>query len=455
VVKKGKRVVDEKRVLRLNKKKEMDGPVLYWMSRDQRVSDNWALLYAQELAKKSKQSFGVVFCLVPGFLGATLRQYDFMLKGLQEVEAGLKKYNIPFFLLFGDPGTQIPKFAKKIKAGVVVTDFDSLKIKQKWQKKVARSLNVALLQVDAHNVVPCFVASPKQEYAARTIRPKIKKQLKQFLTPFGRVTKQKQKFPIAVPKINWSSTYKKIKVDKTVAPVTWAKPGEKAAQRMLRSFVSRRLKGYAQNRNDPNLNGQSNLSPYLHFGQIAAQRVALTILKSKAGSKKDRDSFLEELIIRKELSDNFCFYNRQYDSAKGFPNWALKTLKKHARDKRPYLYTRARLEKANTHDDLWNAAQIQMMEIGKMHGFLRMYWAKKILEWTKNYETALKIAIYLNDKYELDGRDPNGYVGIAWSIGGVHDRPWGERAIFGLVRTMTYEGCKKKFDVKKFVNKFN
>jgi len=446
-------MVDERRVRALNKKKEGDGPVVYWMSRDQRVADNWALLYAQQLAKEKKQPLAVVFCVVPKFLGATLRQYDFMFKGLQEVEKNLKKQKIPFFLLFGDPGVEVARFAKKSKAGAVVTDFDPLKIKQRWSKKVASALSVCVRQVDAHNIVPCFVASDKQEYAARTIRPKIHKKLKEFLKPFGRVAKQTQKFPVAAKKINWSAAYKKIKVDKTVEPIDWCKPGQAAAKRMLRSFLAKRLKGYDKQRNDPNVNGQSNLSPYLHFGQIAAQTVALAVVKSKAGSTKDRAAFLEELIVRKELSDNFCFYNKNYDSPACFPNWALKTLKKHARDKRPYLYTRSQLEKAKTHDDLWNAAQIQMMQKGKMHGFLRMYWAKKILEWTKDFKTAQKVAIYLNDKYEIDGRDPNGYVGIAWSIGGVHDRPWGERAVFGLVRTMTYDGAKRKFDVATFAQK--
>jgi len=377
-----------------------------------------------------------------------------MLKGLQEVERSLKKYKIPFFLLFGDPGIEIGKFAKRFKVGAVVTDFDPLKIKMRWQKKVATSLAIPVLQVDTHNVVPCFVASDKQEYAARTIRPKIKRHLKDFLTSFGRVTKQTIKWSTAAKKINWSSVYKKIKIDKTVEPISWCKPGEAAAKRMLRSFITKRLDGYAESRNDPNKNSLSNLSPYLHFGQISAQQIALQILKTKKGTRKDRDAFLEELIVRKELSDNFCFYNKQYDSPTGFPNWALKTLKKHARDKRAYLYTRSKLEDAKTHDDLWNAAQMQMVVTGKMHGFLRMYWAKKILEWTKNFKTAHKIAVYLNDKYEVDGRDPNGFVGIAWSIGGLHDRPWGERPIFGLIRTMTYEGCKRKFDVAMFVKKF-
>ena len=191
-------------------------------------------------------------------------------------------------------------------------------------------------------------------------------------------------------------------------------------------------------RNDPLKNGQSGLSPYLHFGQIAAQRVALEVMGS-AGPTDARKAFLEELIVRRELSDNFCFYNPRYDRVDGFPAWARATLDRHRRDPRDYLYTPEQFEQARTHDDLWNAAQREMVRTGKMHGYLRMYWAKKILEWTPSPEEALKIAITLNDRYELDGRDPNGYAGIAWSLGGVHDRPWGERKVFGMIRYMSYQ----------------
>ena len=201
-------------------------------------------------------------------------------------------------------------------------------------------------------------------------------------------------------------------------------------------------------RNNPNLDGQSNLSPYLHFGQIAASRVALEVIKSM----KDAGAFLEELIVRRELSDNFCYYNQNYDNLQGFPAWARSTLEEHSRDRREYLYTVEELERGSTHDDLWNAAQLEMVQRGKMHGYMRMYWAKKILEWTESPAEALRAAIYLNDRYELDGRDPNGYVGAAWSIGGVHDRAWKERAIYGKVRYMSYNGSKRKFDVPGYIN---
>jgi deoxyribodipyrimidine photo-lyase len=197
----------------------------------------------------------------------------------------------------------------------------------------------------------------------------------------------------------------------------------------------------------------SNLSPYLHFGQISAQRIALETYKRKHNIET-KDAFLEELIVRRELSDNFCFYNKNYDSFDGFPEWAKKTLNEHRKDKREFTYNLEQFEKAKTHDDLWNAAQIEMVKTGKMHGYMRMYWAKKILEWTETPEEALEFSIYLNDKYELDGRDPNGYTGCAWSIGGVHDRAWTERPVFGKIRYMNYNGAKRKFDVKRYIQKY-
>ncbi|MEI7983929.1 MAG: deoxyribodipyrimidine photolyase, partial [Bacteroidota bacterium] len=230
----------------------------------------------------------------------------------------------------------------------------------------------------------------------------------------------------------------------------WISPGEHAATLASAGFIADGLDRYAENRNYPDLKGQSDLSPYLHFGQISSHRLALDL--SNAGlNHESKQAFLEELIVRRELSDNFCYYNAHYDTVDGFPSWAKLTLKKHRDDPRDFIYSTEQFENAETHDDLWNSAQRQMVRTGKMHGFLRMYWAKKILEWTAEPEVAMAIAIYLNDKYEFDGRDPNGYAGIAWSIGGVHDRPWGERRVFGMIRYMNYQGCKRKFDVGKYI----
>jgi len=221
--------------------------------------------------------------------------------------------------------------------------------------------------------------------------------------------------------------------------------------KQLGNFLEHKLDGYERDRNDPNKDGQSGFSPYLHFGQISAQRIALEVLKSM----KDAGAFLEELIVRKELSDNFCNYNQHYDDMQGFPAWAKTSLSEHEKDRREYLYTLQELERARTHDDLWNAAQQEMLQTGKMHGYMRMYWAKKILEWTESPAAAQAAAIHQNDRYELDGRDPSGYTGIAWSLGGVHDRAWKERAIFGKVRYMNYNGAKSKFDVKAYISKWS
>ncbi|MDP4176027.1 MAG: deoxyribodipyrimidine photolyase, partial [Bacteroidota bacterium] len=230
------------------------------------------------------------------------------------------------------------------------------------------------------------------------------------------------------------------------------KPGEDAALQVLSSFLEKGLSLFKDKRNDPNCSSaQSNLSPYLHLGHISAQRVALNADRYSQFDLPSVEAFLEELIVRKELSDNFCFYNPSYDSFDGFPQWAKNSLNAHRLDKREFIYNISELENAATHDRLWNASQTEMVRSGKMHGYMRMYWAKKILEWTASPEEALAAAIYLNNKYELDGRDPNGYTGIAWSIGGLHDRAWGERKIFGKIRYMSYNGCRQKFDIESYI----
>jgi deoxyribodipyrimidine photo-lyase len=242
--------------------------------------------------------------------------------------------------------------------------------------------------------------------------------------------------------------------DESVKPISWLLPGYKFGMRNLDSFAANGLVGYSEKRNNPLAKGQSNLSPYIHYGQISAQRIAIEVSKAVA-PQHDKSAFLEELIIRRELSDNFCFYNPNYDSTTGFHTWAIETHRIHAKDERAFLYSKDQLEQAKTHDPLWNAAQNEMVNTGKMHGYMRMYWAKKILEWTKTPEQAMEIAVFLNDKYSLDGRDPNGYAGIAWSIGGTHDRAWVERPIFGKIRYMNYNGCKRKFDVNGYIERFS
>lgn len=440
--------VDSRRLIQLNNHEyNPTGPVIYWMSRDQRVHGNWALLYAQELALENNLSLSVVFSLSPKFLDATLRQYDFMLKGLEEVEEELKNYNISFHLLIGEPSDEVEKFSKKHAVSAIITDFSPLRIGRKWREKIATSVNIPVVEVDAHNIVPCFYASNKQEFGAYTIRPKINKILNEFLTDYPSV--KKNTFTIKNDhKIDWKNILNHLSINTEVKPVEWVKPGYKNALKSLNHFLNK-IDKFEAERNNPNSDATSNLSPFLHFGQISSQEVILKAIEKVPHEKLT--SFLEEIIIRKELADNFCYFNTNYDNTEGFHDWAKKSLKEHLHDKRDYIYTKHEFEKAKTHDSLWNAAQIEMVTKGKMHGYMRMYWAKKILEWTESPEKAMEIAIYLNDKYELDGRDPNGYTGISWSIGGTHDRAWFERPVFGKIRYMNDKGCKKKFDTKKYI----
>jgi deoxyribodipyrimidine photo-lyase len=427
------------------------GPVVYWMSRDQRAADNWALLYAQDLALRRQVPLVVAFCLVPAFLGATQRQYRFMLGGLRQVEVDLAAAGIRFQLLLGAPEEELARLVAALDAGELVVDFDPLRIKRAWRSQVSAQVGIPVYEVDAHNVVPCWVASPKQEYGAYTIRPKIQRLLHEFLEPFPPL--DRHPFPAADSgSTNWDAAEATLRVDRSVGEVTWLRPGEAAAREMLQLFLRSKLADYDAHRNDPTYDAQSNLSPYLHFGQVSAQRVAL---EAQAWPEHEaaRGSFLEELIVRRELADNYCLYNAEYDSFAGFPSWAQETLNAHRNDPRPYLYSVEALECGKTHDELWNAAQMEMVRRGKMHGYMRMYWAKKILEWSASPEEAVEFAIYLNDRYELDGRDPNGYTGVAWSIGGVHDRPWAERQICGKIRYMSYNGARRKFDVQAYVQR--
>lgn len=410
-----------------------------------------------------------VYNLEPGFSGAELRQHDFKVRGLKLLAKDLEKLGIPMFVEVGDrPHRRVAERANELDAAAIVTDFSPLRRPRRWVEEVSRAARCAVLEVDAHNVVPPWIASEKKEPYARTLRPKLARLVPEFLTPFPKAKAPSVSWDGPSPKTDWDSILRDARLDQTVLPVGWAEPGAAAARHKLSTFIRYRLDRYALDRNDPNVEGQSGLSPYLHYGFIAPARVALDVLE--AAGRKPEDAvhpqknasadtdgaaaFLEELIVRRELAENFCFYEPKYDSLEGFPEWSQKSLSRHRADDRTYTYSRASFEHALTHDRLWNAAQTEMRKTGRMHGYLRMYWAKKILEWSDTPAHALATAIYLNDRYELDGRDPNGYAGIAWSIGGVHDRPWYEHKIFGLVRYMAESGAKKKFDVEAYCRRW-
>ena len=329
----GLKVADtiQDRVYDLNDRPRGSGPVVYWMSRDQRCADNWALLYAQEQALDSGAHLIVIFCLVPGFLGATVRQYGFMLRGLEETAEILVKKNITFKLLEGDPVHEVPRFLESAGAGLLVTDFDPLRVKTRWRLSVAGKARIRAAEVDAHNIVPCRRASNKQEFAAYTFRPKVNKLLQRFLVPFPVLKKHPYGEALDSEIPDWEAVSGRLKVDPSVGEVHWIKPGEKAAKTALKKFLAKGLSRYDEERNHPSRSGQSGLSPWLHFGHLSAQRIALEVTSSGL-AQEVYGAFLEELIVRRELSDNFCHYNSSYDSVDGFHDWAKKSHEAHRAD---------------------------------------------------------------------------------------------------------------------------
>ena len=445
--------------------------VVYVMSRDQRVQDNHVLLAAQDLAIAHNVPLYVLFVLHLQQSGSR-EHYDFMITGLQEVAASLQSHNILFVLRSGDTVEVVTDIVKELDCGALYFDFNPLKNVRKAIKKISSLVDCQVTVVDTHNIIPLWVASDKQEFAAHTMRRKIHQHLSTFLVAPALV----QLHPSA-PRHVGSMSFDEARAFINVIPnsgiIIGHKPGEKAAQIHLAKFLENSLTQYALRRNDIASDCQSGLSPYLHFGQISSLRVAIETMDhakqppllceiNKLAQASGQPSILdgmnalfEEMIVRKELSDNFCFYNESYDSLAGAPEWGRATLAKHATDLRDFLYTTEQWEAAETHDDAWNAAQTQLLKSGKIHGYMRMYWAKKILEWSVSPKEALKTAIYLNDKYSVDGGDPNGYVGILWSIAGLHDRPWVERSVYGTTRYMNAAGLRRKFDLDTYIRKWS
>ena len=441
------------RVRKLKEARKKKGPILYWISRDQRVKDNWALIFAQTLAIKEKEPLFVLFCLIDSFLGSDNRNFIFMLNGLEELKDDLMQLNINFVLKEGDPSTIIPNFIKSYNISTLITDFSPLKIKTSWMEEIVKKINISFYEVDAHNIIPCWIASDKREYAAYTFRPKINRLLNVYLDEFPKMKIHPYQLNDNL-KLDFKKIRSNYRINIDIPQILWLKAGERSAIENMNNFKKEKLIKYTQDKNEPYLNATSNISPYLHFGQISSQRVVLELSKQITITSL-KNSFYDEIIVRKELSDNFCYYTPNYSKFESFPLWARQTLNVHRSDPRDYVYTLKEFQNAQTHDEIWNAAQNQMILTGKMHGYMRMYWGKKILEWTASPEDALKIATHLNDTYELDGRDPNGYVGIAWSVGGVHDRAWKERRIFGKIRYMSANGLKRKFNIENYVEEYS
>jgi len=426
-------------------KQETGNYVVYWMQQAQRVSYNHALWYAIEQANRRELPLIVAFVLVDNYPSATLRHYLFMLEGIVEVEKALSERNIPFYLLKGNPPEEINLLSTE--AALVVTDRGYLRWQREWRLSLANMLPCPLHEIETDVIIPVETVSNKEEYAARTIRGKIHLYWKQYIRPIDPLPSLicKDINGIVVKRQAALSFLQELK--KQISGKQYYVGGYQTAKRLLLDFVTNKLSRYQEDRNDPALSGTSGMSPYLHFGQISPLEIALEAQNSLL---EGADVFLEELVVRRELSMNYCWFNTQYDSYESLPTWAKSTLESHQSDKRPYLYSESELEQGLTHDPVWNAAQKEMVLTGKMHGYMRMYWGKKIIEWTETPQQAWEIALRLNNLYELDGRDPNGYTGVAWCFG-KHDRPWVTREIFGSVRYMNDRGLARKFDVERYI----
>lgn len=430
--------------------------VVYWMQRAQRGLDNPALDLAIEAGNLLEQPVVVFFGLHPKYPRANLRHYTFLIDGLEETRRRVEERGAAF-VFRPYPAHDLLTFSREVRPSLVVGDENPMREPEGWRRSAARQLTVPFWTVDADVIVPTRFF-PKEEYAARTIRPKIHRLLPQFLqrgaAPVARVRWSSDRPQPKSEPIDPDKLLRELPFDRAIGAVPGARGGTSAGLARLETFLDRILGEYDTARNLPPIEGTSQLSAYLHFGHLGPLTIALAVEKRAGIPEAARVAFLEELIVRRELAINFVARNPNYDTLQGCHGWAIQTLTRHAGDPRPYLYTLEQFEQAATHDPLWNAAQREMVLSGRMHGYLRMYWAKKILEWTRHPEEAFSIAVHLNDRYQLDGRDPNGYTGIAWAIGGKHDRPWGpERPIFGLIRYMVASGCARKFSIAGYLDR--
>ncbi len=445
-------MIQPERIQALNDRPVQRGKyVLYWMQASQRATWNHALAFAIQQANERHEPLLVLFGITNRFPEANVRHYTFMLEGLREVRDALMKRGIQFVVKLESPELAAVQLARE--ASLVVTDRGYLRIQKQWRRHVSEKVSCLVLQLESDIVVPVEVASEKEAYSAGILRPKIKRHLSRYLVPLKEMPVKRDSLGLKFQTVNLDDVtgiVTRHKIDGTVTPVDSFRGGTSQAKQYLEAFIAKKLKDYAERRSDPSLNLGSHMSPYLHFGQISPLYIALKVRQARGQSKKAKDAYLEELVVRRELSMNFVHYNDDYDTFEALPEWAKHTLKAHQKDQREYVYHLEAWETARTHDPYWNAAQQEMVATGKMHNYMRMYWGKKILEWSKTPEEGYRIALYLNNKYELDGRDPNGFAGVAWCFG-KHDRAWKERPVFGKVRYMNAAGLRRKFNIEAYV----
>jgi deoxyribodipyrimidine photo-lyase len=443
------KLINQKQIL-----KEKDF-ILYWMSHSHRAFFNPSLEFAIELSNEYKKPLVVYYPLTDKYNFSNQRYYSFMIDGILEAKQSIEDRGIKFALeKVEDVKNRLIHHAQN--ACCIVTDKAYLKYQRNLSNSIAQSIKIAFFEVESDVCIPIEVASDKKIPYAYLLRNRIHQYLEKFITPVELIEPSiksiHREFEFEkIPFKNTKDILNHLNIDKSVSFATF-KGGYTEAKKYLKDFINYKLYKYKEFRSHPELDFQSHLSPYLHFGQISPVEVVLEVLSVYNKNDENVDSFFNELIVWRELARNFCYYNPLYNEYEGIPDWAKQTLEDHLNDKRDYLYSLEEFEKAKTHDKYWNAAQEEMLKTGKMHNYMRMYWCKKIIEWTKHPKIAFDIACYLNDKYELDGRDPNGYAGISWCFG-THDRPWQERKVFGKIRYMSESGLKNKFDIELYVKK--
>ena len=430
--------------------------VLYWAQMNRRVESNHAVAHAAALANELDIPLLFYEGLTCTYPNANDRLHTFLLEGVPETErrAAAKGIGYIFYLRKRRCDASDVLYRLAADAAALVTDDYPVFIAAEHNQRVPDRISVAYFAVDASCIVP-MNSFDKREYGAYTIRPKIRKVLEQHVVPV-RPIRLKKPWNAPLPRFRTTITASNIgdlvaasEIDHTVAPSRTIRGGRSAAEKQLRHFLQHSLRRYARDKNEPSARATSGLSPYLHFGNISSLEVALAVRKYAAKHKMIAGEFLEELIVRRELAFNFARFCAR-PSLADLPEWARANLKKHARDRRIHKYTYNQFEHAQTHDALWNSAQKQMLLEGQIHGYYRMYWGKKIIEWSPGFREAFDIMVRIHDRYALDGRDPNTYANILWCFG-LHDRPWPEHPIFGTMRYMSLDGMARKTRIQDYI----
>lgn len=447
-------MIESHRLAELNGAPECAGDyVLYWMQQSQRVAFNPALETAVAAANRMGLPVAVVFGLTGSYPEANARHYAFMLEGLAETARNLRARGIAFVIRCGTPDAVAIRLAQR--AALVVCDRGYLRPQKQWRARVAAEAKRRVIQVEGDVVVPVDLVSTMRETGARTLRPKLSRLREDFLHPLASeqpcMSADRLDIRSDVDLSDIPALIAQLRIDRSVAPVSAFRGGETEARRRLRAFIACRLDQYAAARAHLGEPQVSTLSPYLHFGQISPVEIALAVRAAETGAD-DRASYLEELVVRRELSMNFVNWRTDYDRYDAVPDWARRTLAAHRMDERQHLYDYGQLAHAETHDPYWNAAMREMLVTGYMHNHMRMYWGKKVLEWSPSPEEGHATLMRLNNTYFLDGRDANSYANVGW-VFGLHDRPWPARPIFGTVRYMNAAGLKRRTDVDAYVRR--